>query len=216
MSTTGDNTNPMNPEANKQGGAQNAGQSGNPNAQNQNQAGNPNQGNQNQNDPNRTENSTQHIKQGGPGNQSEYNSDEEQRGGQNQGTNQWGNQGQNQNQNKPNQDQPGAQNQNNPQSSNQGSQNQNTPGHEQQVGQHSNPSNPNLNKEGDMKKTAPFTIKMDNWKQQSEQLKENYNQLTDADLKFEPGKENDLLERVGSKLNKNRDEVIDIFNRYQA
>lgn len=52
-----------------------------------------------------------------------------------------------------------------------------------------------------------------NWEKQSKQLKEKYSQLTDADLKFEPGKENELLTRVESRLNKKRDEVINIINK---
>lgn len=50
-----------------------------------------------------------------------------------------------------------------------------------------------------------------NWENQSKQLKSQFNQLTDSDLKFEAGKENDLLSRVESRLNKNRHEVIDII-----
>jgi len=39
-------------------------------------------------------------------------------------------------------------------------------------------------------------------------LKEKYSQLTDADLKFEAGKENELLGKVETKLNKKREEVL--------
>jgi hypothetical protein len=35
-----------------------------------------------------------------------------------------------------------------------------------------------------------------NWSAQSKQLKEKYPQLTDSDLKFEPGKEEELLTRL--------------------
>ncbi|MFZ4784013.1 MAG: hypothetical protein ACOYLH_00960 [Flavobacteriales bacterium] len=52
-----------------------------------------------------------------------------------------------------------------------------------------------------------------NWEKQSKLLKEKYSQLTDADLKFEPGKENDLLKRVETRLNKKREEVINIINK---
>ncbi len=52
-----------------------------------------------------------------------------------------------------------------------------------------------------------------NWGKQSTQLKEQYRQLTDSDLRFEPGKENQLLDKIGTKLNKTRDEVIDIINQ---
>lgn len=60
-----------------------------------------------------------------------------------------------------------------------------------------------------------FTITGD-WKLQSKQLKEDYTQLTDSDLKFERGKENDLLERVQKRLNKNREEVISIIRKVQT
>ncbi|MDA9563464.1 hypothetical protein N9R81_02175 [Flavobacteriales bacterium] len=53
------------------------------------------------------------------------------------------------------------------------------------------------------------------WSKQSRQLKEKYTQLTDADLKFETGKENDLFKRVETRLNKNRDEVVNIIKKVQ-
>lgn len=62
------------------------------------------------------------------------------------------------------------------------------------------------------KKTESFKISGD-WKKQSEQLKDKFNQLTDSDLKFEPGKENELLQRVETRLNKKREEVINIINK---
>lgn len=33
------------------------------------------------------------------------------------------------------------------------------------------------------------------WNEQSKELKEKFSQLTDSDLKFEPGKENELIEK---------------------
>lgn len=62
--------------------------------------------------------------------------------------------------------------------------------------------------------TTPFVI-TGNWEEQSKQLKEKYSQLTDADLKFEPGKEDSLLTRVENRLNKKRDEVINIIKKGQ-
>jgi hypothetical protein len=38
-----------------------------------------------------------------------------------------------------------------------------------------------------------------------------YPQLTDADLKFEPGKESELLSRLESRLKKTREEVISLI-----
>lgn len=55
----------------------------------------------------------------------------------------------------------------------------------------------------------------DNWASQSKALKGQFSQLTDADLKFEKGKENELLNRVETRLNKNREEVINIINKAQ-
>jgi uncharacterized protein YjbJ (UPF0337 family) len=54
-----------------------------------------------------------------------------------------------------------------------------------------------------------------NWNSQSKQLKEKFPQLTDSDLKFETGKEEELLSRLQTKLNKKREEVIDIINKAQ-
>ena len=49
------------------------------------------------------------------------------------------------------------------------------------------------------------------WAVQSKHLKEKYPQLTDADLKFEPGKENELISRLQTRLVKNRQEVIEVI-----
>ena len=57
------------------------------------------------------------------------------------------------------------------------------------------------------KSTEAFKISR-NWSAQSKQLKEKYPQLTDADLKFEVGKEEELLTRLQTRLHKNRQEVI--------
>ena len=54
-----------------------------------------------------------------------------------------------------------------------------------------------------------------NWSAQSKQLKEKYPQLTDSDLKFEPGKEEELLTRLQSRLHKNRQEVIAVIGHTQ-
>jgi hypothetical protein len=60
------------------------------------------------------------------------------------------------------------------------------------------------------KSEATFKITGD-WKEQSKKLKSKHPQLTDEDLKFEAGKENDLIRRLESKLKKNRQEVINII-----
>jgi hypothetical protein len=54
-----------------------------------------------------------------------------------------------------------------------------------------------------------------NWDAHSKLLQGIYSQLTDADLKFETGKENELLGRVESRLNKKREEVINIIRNVQ-
>ena len=64
------------------------------------------------------------------------------------------------------------------------------------------------------KSTESFKI-TGNWENQSKELKGKYSQLTDADLKLEAGKENDLLERVETRLNKNSEEVINIIRKGQ-
>ena len=65
-------------------------------------------------------------------------------------------------------------------------------------------------KEGERKMSELFTIKGD-WGKQSETLKLRYPQLTNEDLKFETGKEIDLIKRLGIKLDKKRNEIIDIL-----
>jgi len=54
-----------------------------------------------------------------------------------------------------------------------------------------------------------------NWATQSKELKAQFPKLTDTDLKFEAGKENEMLDRLESRLNKNRAEVIDIIKKCQ-
>ena len=54
-----------------------------------------------------------------------------------------------------------------------------------------------------------------NWELQSKALKVKFPKLTDSDLKFETGKENELLTRIETKLNKKRLEVIDILKKNQ-
>ncbi len=53
------------------------------------------------------------------------------------------------------------------------------------------------------------------WKRQADKLKEKFPQLTDADLKFETGRESDLLKRIETRLHKKREEVINIIKKGQ-
>ena len=55
-----------------------------------------------------------------------------------------------------------------------------------------------------------------NWANQSKELKSKYGQLTDSDLKFEAGKENELLGRMENRLGKKREEVINIIKKGQT
>ena len=61
------------------------------------------------------------------------------------------------------------------------------------------------------KQNGTFRITGD-WNAQSTELKKKYTTLTDSDLKFETGKEDELLKRVENRLSKNREEVIKIIN----
>jgi hypothetical protein len=49
----------------------------------------------------------------------------------------------------------------------------------------------------------------------SKRLKEKYPQLTEADLKFESGKENEMIARLEKRLNKNHEEVVQILKKMQ-
>ncbi|MEQ8705077.1 MAG: general stress protein CsbD [Phaeodactylibacter sp.] len=64
------------------------------------------------------------------------------------------------------------------------------------------------------KKQESFKMTGD-WKNLSKQMKAKYDQLTDSDLKFETGKENDLLKRIESRLHKSREEVVSIIRKLQ-
>lgn len=65
-----------------------------------------------------------------------------------------------------------------------------------------------------IRKNEDFKIVGD-WTSQSKLLKEKYPALVDADLKFEKGKEDELLNRVQTRLNKKREEVINILKKVQ-
>ena len=66
-----------------------------------------------------------------------------------------------------------------------------------------------------VKKDETFKI-TGNWSEQSKQMKSKFPQLTDSDLKFEPGKESELLSRLETKLEKSHEEVIDIIKNGQT
>ncbi len=51
-----------------------------------------------------------------------------------------------------------------------------------------------------------------NWDWQPQILKLQFGQLTLSDVQFEVGKEEELLGRIGKRLNKKRQEIIDLLN----
>ncbi len=52
-----------------------------------------------------------------------------------------------------------------------------------------------------------------NWKEIKGKLKQNYGELTDDDLIYEEGKEDELVGRLEKKLGKSKDEVRAIINQ---
>lgn len=62
------------------------------------------------------------------------------------------------------------------------------------------------------KTTEEFKI-TGNWAEQAKVLKAKFPKLTDADLKFETGKEDQLLTRLTKALNKKKDEVITLIKK---
>jgi hypothetical protein len=67
------------------------------------------------------------------------------------------------------------------------------------------------------KETSIEDFKMTgSWDAQSKNLKGKFAQLNDADVKFEVGKEEELVTRISEKLNKKRDEVINILKKGQT
>lgn len=69
-------------------------------------------------------------------------------------------------------------------------------------------------KENQTMPNESFKVKGD-WEKQSKALKAKYPKLTSEDVKFENGKEIDLIKRIETKLDKNRNEVIDILKTNQ-
>jgi hypothetical protein len=67
----------------------------------------------------------------------------------------------------------------------------------------------------DTNKEAVFVIPK-NWETQSKELRTTYEHLTDADLKHEPGRENELIASIGSRLHLKREEVLAIIEKGRA
>ncbi len=64
------------------------------------------------------------------------------------------------------------------------------------------------------KSTEALKISGD-WSQQADDLKDKYPNLTDSDLKFERGREDDLIKRMELRLHKKREEIINIIKKVQ-
>ena len=64
--------------------------------------------------------------------------------------------------------------------------------------------------------TSTEPLKMvGSWQNQSRILQAKFAQLTDADLHYEVGKEEELLKRIEARINKRREEVINIIQKGQ-
>lgn len=50
-----------------------------------------------------------------------------------------------------------------------------------------------------------------NWNNKKEQLKESFSELSEADLYYNKGEEEDLVDRIQKKTGKTKDEVIRIL-----
>jgi uncharacterized protein YjbJ (UPF0337 family) len=52
-----------------------------------------------------------------------------------------------------------------------------------------------------------------NWAEQAKALKAKFPKLSDSDLKFEAGKEEQLLSKLATALNKKKDEVMNLLKK---
>jgi hypothetical protein len=66
-----------------------------------------------------------------------------------------------------------------------------------------------------VKSTQLFAVTGD-WAKQATSLKEMFSHLTDVDLRFEAGKDEQLLTRLQQRLKKGRDEVIAVIRSVEA
>jgi len=51
-----------------------------------------------------------------------------------------------------------------------------------------------------------------NWENQKVKLKQKYAQITDSDLNFQPGKKDEMLEKMHIKLGKTKEQLYSIIN----
>jgi hypothetical protein len=62
-----------------------------------------------------------------------------------------------------------------------------------------------------------ITLKLESpWGKVKEKMKENDSTLTDVDLKYTPGRENELLEHLARKMNKDKKSVKDYIESISA
>ena len=59
--------------------------------------------------------------------------------------------------------------------------------------------------------TATPVLVTKNWDEQKEKLKVKFSNLTDEELDYEEGKREEMLDRVGTKLGKTREELAEII-----
>ncbi len=55
-----------------------------------------------------------------------------------------------------------------------------------------------------------------NWNEVKSKLKNTYSKLTDEDLAFTPGKEDELLSHIEKKIGRTRAQVMDIIEDFQS
>lgn len=70
-------------------------------------------------------------------------------------------------------------------------------------------------KKEETKSSEPFKMS-GNWNNQCKLLQDKFAQLTDADLNYVEGKEEELLDRIEARIHKKRDEVINILKKGQS
>lgn len=70
-------------------------------------------------------------------------------------------------------------------------------------------------KKEETKSSEPFKMS-GNWRNQCQLLQDKFAQLTDADLNYVEGKEEELLDRIEARIHKKRDEVINILKKGQS
>lgn len=62
--------------------------------------------------------------------------------------------------------------------------------------------------------TEPFKMS-GNWNNQALLLQDKFAQLTDADVKYTEGKEDELIDKIALRIHKKRNEVINIIKKGQ-